>query len=89
MRPAFKNLKIRSLLDLRSTCRCEGHIDKAKKRQDHQTRVLLINARTGSTNRLWIYEIRVDYSTSTEVSKLQEKVKRTKPLRIHNNGKSY
>jgi len=62
--------------------RCEGRVDKAKKRKDHQTRVLLFNARTASTNQMRTCEIRV------HCSKLQE-VKRTKPLYVHNNGESH
>ena len=74
MRLNSKSLKMRSSPDSRLIHRREGRVDKTKKRKDHQTIVLLINARAMSTNQKRICEVCVDYS------KLHEEVKGTKSL---------
>jgi len=76
MRPAFRSLKMWSPLDSRLIRRHKDRVDKAKKHQDHQTHVLLGNARTAFKNQMRTSKIHVDCSTSTDVSKLQKEVKR-------------
>ena len=77
MRPVFRSLKTWSPPDSRSIHTREGRVEKVKKYQDHQIRVLLINVRITFANQTRTYEIRINCSTLTEVSKLQKEVKRT------------